>query len=304
MITKARAMVMASFAADALALGGHWVYNTQVLAKKFGRLERLEAPLAKNYHGAKAAGDFTHYGDQTLVLLESIAAEGGFELSAFAEDWRAFMKTYDGYVDRATEGTLANFEAGAGPQASGSASTDLAGAVRIAPLVYRHRDDLDALVAAARAQTAMTHNHPLVVAAAEFLARTAWAVLGGSAPVAAMQQAAAALEGAVELGQWLKAGGDSRSRETAEAIADFGQACEIEMAFPAMVHLVARYENDLKSALVENVMAGGDSAGRGMAVGLILGAWLGEAAIPGDWIDGLRQAEKITGLLAALDPKG
>ena len=128
-------------------------------------------------------------------------------------------------------------------------------------------------MAAARAQTAMTHNHPLVVAAADFLARTAWAVLGGSAPVAAMQQAVAALSGVPELGQWLKAGCDSRSQETAAAIAALGQACEIEMAFPAMVHLVARYENDLKSALVENVMAGGDSAGRGIAVGLILGAW-------------------------------
>jgi ADP-ribosylglycohydrolase len=297
-------MVMAAFAADALALGGHWVYNTQVLAKKFGRLERLEAPLAKNYHGTKGAGDFTHYGDQTLVLLESIAAVDGFELAAFAADWRAFMKTYDGYIDGATRGTLENFEAGAAPEASGAASTDLAGAVRIAPLVYRYRDDLDALVAAARAQTAMTHNHPLVVAAADFLARTAWAVLGGSAPVAAMQQAAAAVDGVPELAQWLNAGCDSRSRETAVVIADFGQACEIEMAFPAMVHLVARYENDLKNALVENVMAGGDSAGRGMAVGLILGAWLGEAAIPGDWVGGMRQAEKIAGLLAALDPKG
>lgn len=303
MTAKVRGMVMAAFAADALALGGHWVYNTQVLVKKFGRLERLEAPLAKNYHPTKGAGDFTHYGDQTLLLLESVAAAGGFEPAAFAEDWRAFMKTYDGYVDGATRGTLENFDAGASPQVSGAPSADLAGAVRIAPLVYRYRDDLDRLVAAARAQTAMTHNHPLVVAAAEFLARTGWAVLGGSAPVAAMQQAMAALSGAAELGRWLAAGLDSRGRDSAPAIADFGQACEIEMAFPAMVHLVARYESDLKSALVENVMAGGDSAGRGMAVGLILGAWQGEAAIPGDWVSGMRQAQRIAALLAAVDEK-
>jgi ADP-ribosylglycohydrolase len=296
-------MVMAAFAADALALGGHWVYNTQVLAKKFGRLERLEAPLAKTYHATKGAGDFTHYGDQTLLLLESVAAAGGFQLAAFARDWRAFLKTYDGYVDGATRGTLENFDAGASPQVSGAPSTDLAGAVRIAPLVYRYREDLDALVAAARAQTAMTHNDPLVIAAADFLARTAWAVLGGSAPVAAMQQAVAAVDGAAELGQWLKAGVDSRTQETAAAIADFGQACEIEMAFPATVHLVARYENDLKNALVENVMAGGDSAGRGMAVGLILGGWQGEAAIPGDWVSGMRQAGKIAALLAAIEEK-
>lgn len=303
MTANAKGMVMAAFAADSLALGGHWVYDTQTLAKKFGRLERLAAPMAANFHSTKGAGDFTHYGDQTLVLLESVADAGGFELDAFAAAWRAFMKTYDGYIDRATRGTLENFDAGASPRKSGSPSADLAGAVRIAPLVYRYRDDPDRLAAAARAQTAMTHQHPLVVAAAEFLARTGWAVLKGTAPVAAMQQALAAVPDAGELGRLLEKGVASRGSDTVAAVADFGQACEIEMAFPAMVHLVARYENDLKAALVENVMAGGDSAARGMGVGLILGAHLGHAAIPVEWVNGIKQAGKIAGLLTAVDEK-
>ncbi len=32
---KLRAMVMGAFVGDALALGAHWVYNTNVIDKKF-----------------------------------------------------------------------------------------------------------------------------------------------------------------------------------------------------------------------------------------------------------------------------
>jgi ADP-ribosylglycohydrolase len=66
-----------AFVADALSLGVHWVYNTGVIDKKFGRVERYYDPLT-SYHKGKQAGDFTHYGDQMLVLLES-ERENGFD---------------------------------------------------------------------------------------------------------------------------------------------------------------------------------------------------------------------------------
>ena len=55
----------------------------------------------------------------------------------------------------------------------------------------------------------------------------------------------------------------------------FGQMCGIAAALPGAIHLVLTYPEDLGTALSENVMAGGDSAARGMAVGMILGAALG-----------------------------
>ncbi|RLB33782.1 MAG: ADP-ribosylglycohydrolase family protein, partial [Deltaproteobacteria bacterium] len=34
-----RAMVLASFVADSLALGAHWIYDTALIEKQFGRVD-------------------------------------------------------------------------------------------------------------------------------------------------------------------------------------------------------------------------------------------------------------------------
>ena len=109
---KARAMVLGSFAADALSLGVHWVYNTNVIDKKWGRVENYIKPERPTYHATKDLGEFTHYGDQTMVLLESIADNSGFGLNHFAQSWQDFFKSYDGYFDGATKDTLDNLAAG------------------------------------------------------------------------------------------------------------------------------------------------------------------------------------------------
>ena len=73
--------------------------------------------------------------------------------------------------------------------------------------------------------------------------------------------------------------------------------CEIEAAFPCVVHLISKYESDLKTAIVENAMAGGDSAGRGLIVGQVLGAYLGAEAIPDRWLSELKAYDRIIRLV-------
>ena len=85
---KPKAMVLASFAADSLALGVHWIYNTGVIDKKFGQVERFIKPERPTYHPTKDLGEFTHYGDQSLILLESVSACNGFDLSDFSSRLR------------------------------------------------------------------------------------------------------------------------------------------------------------------------------------------------------------------------
>ena len=301
MADNLKAMVLASFAADALALGAHWIYDTGEIDARIGRVDRLLKPPANTFHPTKDKGEFTHYGDQTMVLLESVAVSKGFQLESFAGSWRDFFKGYDGYFDHATKETLEGFDAGKGPDKSGSTSTDLGGAARIAPLVYRYADDLEALIDSAKAQTAMTHNHSQVIRSAEFLARVTWQVINGTAPTAAIE--AVTNEGFKrgDFGAFVSRGLESASKDTREVILGFGQHCGTPAALPAVMHLVARYENDLQTALVENVMAGGDSAARGMVVGMILGAHLGMDAIPEQWISDLRNLRSIETHLKQMD---
>ncbi len=302
---KARTMVIASFAADALALGAHWIYDTRKIDEKYGRVRDFLKPLPPTYHPTKSAGDFTHYGDQTMVLLESLAAAGGFDAQAFSRAWREYFKTYTGYRDGATKLTLEHIAAGRAPLEAGSSSEDLAGAARLAPLVYCRREDPERLATDARLQTALTHNHPQVLAAAEFFARVAHRVLKGAPPRQAMTDTAAVVFDRQDpLAAWLEAGIASSAENTRSAIARFGQMCEVEAAFPATVHLIARYENRLEEALIENVMAGGDSAGRGMLAGMVLGAGAEPGALPQRWIKGLEALPRIGRLLDALDRAG
>ena len=59
--------IVAGFAADALSLGVHWVYDTAQIKEKYGRLDKMAAPELAAYHQPKSAGEFTHYGDQMTV---------------------------------------------------------------------------------------------------------------------------------------------------------------------------------------------------------------------------------------------
>ena len=108
MNANAQAMLLASFVGDALSLGVHWIYNTRVIDKKWGLVDNYIKPERPTYHPTKDLGDFTHYGDQTLVLLESVAENSGYNFTQFATSWQEFFKDYDGYFDGATKDTLDN----------------------------------------------------------------------------------------------------------------------------------------------------------------------------------------------------
>lgn len=290
-------MVMASFAADSLALGAHWIYDAQAIAQQFGRVNTLLKPRPNSYHPTKDAGDFTHYGDQTFVLLESLAAQKGFSPDDFSARWKALFEDYDGYVDQATQGTLARYDSGKGLQDGGSPSDDLAGAARLAPLVFTYPDNLERLLAAAREQTRMTHNSPPVLESAAFFAETASRVLGGMSPVKALQQTANEKFADSSLSGWVNAGLQSAADDSVQTIIRFGQSCHTREAFPGVIHLIAKYESDLKEALVQSVMAGGDSAARGMLVGTVLGAHLGAESLPKEWASSLKREKQIIQLL-------
>ncbi len=280
--------VILSFVADALALGVHWVYDVNAIAGRYGRLEKMVAPKLASFHSSKEMGEFTHYGDQALVLLESIAEQSGFKPDAFKEKWLALFENYTGYLDSATKETLKNLKTDPGMHPEGSMSSDLGGAARISPLALVFSEDINGFCQAAQTQTAMTHNQEAVVQSARFFAMTAMQVFAGSRPVEAMAQVLAEYEFLPAVDSLIRAGLESAQKESKAVISQFGMACSVDGALPSAVHLIARYETDPKTALVENIMAGGDSSARGMMAGFILGSYNGLESIPETWFSDMK----------------
>lgn len=288
------AIVLASLTADALALGAHWIYDTRQIDAQIGRVDTLRAPLPTSFHKTKTRGDLTHYGDQTLVLLSALAESGGFSLDTFARMWRdLFAADYNGYRDHATKETLKQFETGRPLADIGSSSSDLGGAARIAPLVYCYKNDMDAMLAAVRQQTAMTHRNPDVIDSAVFFAQVTAAVLRGQEPTAALQDVTRLRFDRHPFKQWVSEGLDSHARDTRAAIGQFGQACDVSAGVPGVVHLIAKYQDNPRDGLVENVMAGGDSAARGLLAGMVFGAYSGMDAIAQEWVSDLNSRGAI-----------
>ena len=300
MADKPKAAILASLVGDALALGVHWDYDPRHIIKMHDRVNLFLDPEPGSFHNGKKAGDFTHYGDQTLVLIDSLVQAPGFDLDNFSRLWQDFFRDYHGYYDKATKKTLANLGQGMGPKVCGSSSSDLAGAVRIAPLAALLNDRPQKLLEAVRTQTAFTHNNPAVLGAAEFLARCVLLCLDGKAPAAAMQEAAEQDYGRVPVKEWVEQGLDTREMKTTTAITRLGSNCAVDNALSGVVHLVAKYPDDLSTCLVECVMAGGDSAARAMAAGMVLGAALGMESIPDIWLNSLSRHSQLMDKLQKL----
>ena len=148
-------------------------------------------------------------------------------------------------------------------------------------------------------QTAMTHNNPAVLAGAAFIARTAWSVLAGAAPQTAMEEALEEGVADIDLDIRLRTALESAGKNTRTVIGRFGQMCGIASALPGAVHLISAYADDPKTALIENVMAGGDSAARGLVTGLVLGARHGVDAVDRAWLTGMRHYDRLLELLEA-----
>lgn len=79
-----------------------------------------------------------------------------------------------------------------------------------------------------------------------------------------------------------------------------GKAHPTDGALPATIYFILKYQNNLEEALVENASVGGDSASRGLMIGMILGAIHGDTAIPHRWMSGLRAKNHVDALFRTL----
>ncbi|MDQ8185759.1 ADP-ribosylglycohydrolase family protein [Pelagicoccus sp. SDUM812002] len=293
-----RDVVLAAFAVDSYCLGPHWVYDTDKLEEIYPEgIDRLDDPRSE-YHPGKGKGDLTHYGDQTLILLESLADSGEPDTGKWMQDWLSFWQNDpQSYLDGATRNVL---EAWASEQRFiPSHSHDLAGASRIAPLLSLLAEEpVDRVVQAARDYTASTHGDSLVVDAAEFFTRASFYQREGHKLKSAFSLAAVETSEAIEAlfrqGLW----------EPEEGALDmafrFGQNCDVSNALPLTVWLALKYQDDPVKMLEQNALVGGDSAARGMLLAILIAAEGGYGRLPVSWTTELNGIERIGDALQSI----
>lgn len=292
------AMVTGAFLGDAISLGPHWVYDQEEIANRILDRERYQDPISP-YHPGKKAGDFTHYGDQLLVLLRYVADAGKFDLNGYAAAWKSYWESPAtiSYKDGSTKSTLANLESGIPPERAGAHSHDLSGAGRFAALFLLPWKDDSELLAAVRQLTAFTHNEPDVIAGAEFFATVALAVKRGESIPDAVRRVGRSLEG--NLKDWLAAAEENLQSPggNASILMNHGLSCAIDGGFAGVCHLLLKYPDGPTIALVENAMAGGDNAARALILGTVYGAAGLIGTLPNHWPAELRAGEEIRRLI-------
>lgn len=287
-------LTLSSFFADAISLGPHWIYDSNEIEKLYPNGLNHYDDSRSPYHSGKTAGELTHYGEQALCLLRSIA-DHGWSVDSWRSSWADWARTTSAYIDGASKRTLENIEAGLDQP---SDSSDLAGAARIAPL-FSVLDGAE-LVQAARAQTALTHGDPQVIDAAEFFIQAAISIRDGASLDEAFDQAASQPYDALPAIDWLAEARQVAEDELAESAPRIGLACNVRQAFPLSLAVALKHENDPQTALSSNALLGGDSAARGMPLGMLLGAKHGAAAFPADWHQELRAGEEIDKLFTGI----
>ncbi len=295
MLKKAVAMVVASFAADALAFGVQGVCDFEEIDQRLNG-DGLFLKPSNQSNLSNIHGELTDRGTQALLLLRFVASTGGYDPLHFAQAWVAFFNKGPGPVDADTRSALQNLKIGIPPHQSGANSLDIAGVARMAPVVFCHRKDTKACVEACRSQTAMTHKHPDMIIAAEFFGRVAHSLLRANTPQGVIRRVADELFPRGTFRKWITNGLDSTSMDTRLAISAFGQGGMLESIVPSVIHLAAKYENDLVGAMIQNTKAGGDAADRGLLAAMIIGAYGGADSIS-DWASNLKYGEQITSLL-------
>jgi len=87
----------------------------------------------------------------------------------------------------------------------------------------------------------------------------------------------------------------SLDKSTPEVTSDWGMACQLNIGFPSAIHNIAK-ATSFKEAVRQNIYAGGDSCGRSILIGAVMGACFGigtKNGIPSQWVDKLSHSQCV-----------
>ena len=290
---KLKGLMWGSLLGDAYSLGGHWVYDQDELENSKLNFNGLNNPMS-SYHPTKKAGDFTHYGDQTVWLLEYMKHSKVYDPFVFGEMWTKNMSNYNGYKDQASEDSLRNIKSGRSFLGAGSGSHDLSVVGRHAPIMFTLQG-MDEMLESIKFHTCLTHMTKETLDGGKYIAEVTLAMIYNLDVISTLQERAKfygeGVEAEVEKAFAVK------DKPCNDAIKELGRDCNVTGGLASTIYLLINYHDDFEGLLKANVLAGGDSAARGMVAGMIVGARYGFETIKPLWIEELNEYEALNKLI-------
>ena len=278
------ATLFGALTADAAAMGVHWIYDV-------ARLEEIAAahddvaflsPDPDHYenvpsffaHEGKEAGTLSHYGAAFAGLMHYLAQPEPPSAETYADAFaRAFGPggTFSGYIDRPTREALGNIATGVQP--SGGADDQLPALVPAIAMAH---------MGAARwlPLQQITHDNLLARDAGILVAGILREVQAGGDLHHVLSEAAT--HAPDPFGAPLR---QALTTDVYDSVAYgevTGRACALIQGLPLAFHILHQAE-DFAGAIRRNILAGGDSCGRALVIGAVMGAAHGVEHIPLDW---------------------
>lgn len=281
MTQQIKKAIVSAFICDTYSLGAHWVYDEEQLKNLPINWEELN-PAQSLWHKEKKEGEFTHYGDQMLFLLEYIIQNKKFNKESYYKFWKEKMQNYDGYIDGSSRNSLEQI---------GASSEDLSICGRISPLLLCSNSQEEFLQNVSDF-VSITHNSPLALSASDFFAKLLWMAQENQDIPSLINELKPQYQA---FSKWIDDAIVKKDSNSFEVIRDFGPACGIDEGFKGVIYLLLQ-DKDFKSIMIENAKVGGDSSARGMIVAMILGLKQ-DTDIPVQWRQGMKQKGYIDTLL-------
>ena len=308
---RKRAAILGALVGDAASMGFHWLYDQTRIrelnpsAPEFRQPDRRDYEGVSGYfaHATKNAGELSHYGEQAKLMLQSLSScpedYSQRHYQALFHQFFGYGGAYVGYIDHATRDTLNRMEeAGTALQESpegtyfGSNDLQLPAVSKLPALVARFAGDTR-LAAVTESAVRVTNNVDVSVEYGLVAARAIEAAILTASPVLAIE---AGLRAASErIAVELQPAEERKGLSSAEFSAALGLSCELKFGVPSVFHQL-RDVASFAGAIRENIWIGGDSCGRAILLGSVLGACFGvggELGIPEPWVARLPERKKI-----------
>jgi len=275
---KSEELLLSTLAADTYCLGSHWIYDGDELQNLAINWEELNAPHVP-WHEGKTKGDFTHYGDQIIILKDFLKDKRSFSIEDYMLHWRHEMKTFKGYIDGSTKETIENIDKNL-PIPCGSNSGDMSIIGKIIPLL-KVSNSKEAFLTNTKLFAQATHNNEAVLEAMDFFSNLLLEVLDGKTITQSISKLKEGYSRNIQ--NHIDAGINSKDEDTYLALSKFGSGCPTEYCFPSTIHMLYKYDN-YKEALMENAKSGGDNSARAMIIAYLFTAQESIDIVPEQWL--------------------